>query len=89
MQIEIKYKNKKLFTYQFIFIDKYQFLFGTTQITPKTNPLGISYKWAYKYNKSYMLNFKSYLKNLTRKYLVTERHLLRLQGILLQYLKFN
>ena len=33
-----------------------------------------------------MLDFKIYIKNLTRKYLVTERHMLKLQGILLQYL---
>ena len=36
-----------------------------------------------------MLDFKSCVKNLTHKYLVTERHMLKLQGILLQYLKFN
>ena len=36
-----------------------------------------------------MVDFKNYIKNLTRKYLVIERHFLAIQGILLQYLKFN
>ena len=36
-----------------------------------------------------MLDFKSYIKSLERKYLVIERHKLQIQGLLLQYLKFN
>ena len=36
-----------------------------------------------------MLDFKSYIKNLERKYLIIERHMLQIQGILLQYLKLN
>ena len=47
-------------------------------------------KWIDKSTISYdMVDFKSYIKHLTRKYLVTERPMLKLQGILLQYLKFN
>ena len=47
-------------------------------------------KWADKSTTSYdMLDFKSYIKSLTRKYLLTERHMLKLKGILLQNLKFN
>ena len=47
-------------------------------------------KWADKSLASYdMLDFKSYKRKLTRKYLVTERHMLKLQCILLQYFKFN
>ena len=33
-----------------------------------------------------MLDFKSHIKTLKGKYLVTERHLLQIQGIFLQYL---
>ena len=33
-----------------------------------------------------MLDFKSYIKNVQGKYLVIERHMLQIQGILLQYL---
>ena len=36
-----------------------------------------------------MLNFKSYIKSLTLKYLVIGRHMLQIQGIHLQYLKFD
>ena len=36
-----------------------------------------------------MLDFKSYIKNLTLIYLVIQRHMLQIQDILLQYLKFN
>ena len=37
-------------------------------------------RWADKSTTSYdMLDFKSYMKNLTRKYLVTERHILKLR----------
>ena len=36
-----------------------------------------------------MLDFKSYIKSWTRKYLVIERNMLQIQGILLHYLKFN
>ena len=47
-------------------------------------------KWADKSTTSYdMLDFKSYIKNLTCKYLVNECHMLKLQGILLQYLKLD
>ena len=47
-------------------------------------------KWPDISTRSYdMLDFKNDINNLTRKYLVTERHMLKLQGILLQYLKFN
>ena len=36
-------------------------------------------KWVDKSTTSYdFLDFKSYIKNLTRKYLVTERHMLKL-----------
>ena len=47
-------------------------------------------KWPDKSTTSYnMLHFKSYIKNLYGKYLVIERHMLQIQGILLQYLKFD
>ena len=47
-------------------------------------------KWPDKSTTSYnMLDFKSYLKKLYGKYLVIERHMLQIQGILLQYLKLN
>ena len=36
-----------------------------------------------------MLDFESDIKNLSGKYLVIERHILQIQDILLQYLKFN
>ena len=36
-----------------------------------------------------MLDFKSYTKSLTHKYLVVERYMLQIQGILLQHLKLN
>ena len=36
-----------------------------------------------------MLDLKSYIKNLKHKYLVIQRHMLQIQGILLQYLKFD
>ena len=36
-----------------------------------------------------MLDFKSYTKSLTRKYLVIKRHMLQIQGILMQHLKLN
>ena len=36
-----------------------------------------------------MLEFKRYIKHLQGKYLVIERHMLQIQGILLQYLLFN
>ena len=55
-------------------------------ITEKNHSDG---KWADKSTTSYdILDFKSYIKKITRKYLVIERHMLKLQGILLQYLKF-
>ena len=55
-----------------------------------SNVKGGGRKWPDKSTTSYdMLDFKSCIENLTRKYLVTERHMLKLQGILLQYLKFN
>ena len=46
----------------------------------------IFYKYIYKIiiNTSYdMLDFKSYTKSLTLKYLVIEHHMLQIQGILL------
>ena len=44
-------------------------------------------KWPDKSTTSYdKLDFKSYTKSLTRKYLVIERHMLQTHGILLQYL---
>ena len=47
-------------------------------------------RWPDKSTTSYdMLDFQSYIKSLTRKCLVIERHMLQIQGILLQYLKFN
>ena len=47
-------------------------------------------KWPDKSTTSYdMLDFKSYIKSFTRKYLVIGRHMLQIQGIFLQYLKFN
>ena len=47
-------------------------------------------RWADKSTLSYdMLDFKSYMKNLEGKYLLIERHILQIQSILLQYLKFN
>ena len=47
-------------------------------------------KWPDKSTTSYdMLDFKSYIKKLTRKYLLIQRHLLQIQGNHLQYLKFN
>ena len=36
-----------------------------------------------------MLDFESDIENLKGKYLVIERHILQIQGILLQYLKSN
>ena len=36
-----------------------------------------------------MSDFKCYIKDLQAKYLVIERNMLQIQGILLQYLKFN
>ena len=46
-------------------------------------------KWPDKSTTGYdILDFKSFIKKLTRNYLVTERHMLKLQGILLQYQKF-
>ena len=36
-----------------------------------------------------MFDFKSYIKSLYGKYMVIERHVLQMQGILLQYLKLN
>ena len=36
-----------------------------------------------------MLDFKSYTKSLTRKYLVIVSHMLQIQGLLFQYLKLN
>ena len=46
--------------------------------------------WPDKSTTSYaMLDFKSYIENLQRKYLVIERHMLQIQDILLQYFKFN
>ena len=36
-----------------------------------------------------MLDFKSYTKSLTSKYLLIERNMLQIQGILLQHLKLN
>ena len=47
-------------------------------------------KWADKSTTSYdMLEFKSYAKSLTRKYLVIGPHVLQIQGILLQLLMLN
>ena len=47
-------------------------------------------KWPDKSTTSYdMLDFKSYIKSLTHKYLVFGHDMLQIQGILLQYLKFN
>ena len=47
-------------------------------------------KWPEKSTTSSdMLDFKSSIKSLTRKYLMIERHMLQIQGILFQYLKFN
>ena len=47
-------------------------------------------KWADKSTTTYnIVDFENYIKNLTRKYLVIERNILKIQGILLQYLKFN
>ena len=48
-------------------------------------------KWPDKSTTSYdMLDFKSYIKSLTRENLVIGRHnMLQIQGIPLQYLKFN
>ena len=47
-------------------------------------------KWADKSITSCdMLDFKSYIENLEGKYLVFERHMLQIQGILMQYLKLN
>ena len=47
-------------------------------------------KWPDKYTTSYaMLDFKSVIENLQGKYLVIERHILQIQDILLQFLKFN
>ena len=47
-----------------------------------------SIKWSDKSTTSYdLLNFTSYIKNVQGKYLVIERHMLQLQGILFQYLK--
>ena len=41
-------------------------------------------KWADKSTTSYdILDFKSYIKDLQRKYLVIERHMFKIQGILL------
>ena len=41
-------------------------------------------KWPNKSTTGYdMLDFKSYIKSLTRKYLVIGRHMLQIQGILL------
>ena len=58
-------------------------------VGPKPGP-GNSIKWADKSTTSYdMLDIKSYINSLTRKYLVIGRHMLQIQGILLQYLKFN
>ena len=49
-----------------------------------------SFKWPDKSTTSYdRLDFKSYLKNLSGKYLAIERHMLQIQGILLQYLYIN
>ena len=46
--------------------------------------------WTDKSTTSYdMLYFKCYIKSLTRKYLVIERHMLQIQFILLQHLKLN
>ena len=36
-----------------------------------------------------MLDFERYTRSLTHKCLVIERHMLQIQGILLQYLKFK
>ena len=36
-----------------------------------------------------MLDFESDIENLEGKYLAIERHILQIQDILLQYLKFN
>ena len=36
-----------------------------------------------------MLDFESDIENLQGKYLVIERHILKIQDILLQYLTFN
>ena len=47
-------------------------------------------KWADKSTTSYdILDFKAYIKKLEGKYLVIERHMLQIQGILLQCLKLN
>ena len=47
-------------------------------------------KWPDKSTTSYdMLDNNSYTKSLTRKYMVIERHMLQIQGILLQHLKLN
>ena len=47
-------------------------------------------KWPDKSIASYaMLDFESDIENLLEKYLVIERNLLQIQGILLKYLKFN
>ena len=49
-----------------------------------------NYKWPDKSTKGYdMMDFQSYTKSLTRKYLVIERHMLQIQGILFQHLKLN
>ena len=47
-------------------------------------------KWPDKSTTSYdMLDFKSCTHILTLKYLVIERHMLQIQGLLLQHLKLN
>ena len=53
-------------------------------------PLISIMKWPDNSTTSYnMLDLKSYIKNLYGKYLVIERHMLQIQGLLLQYLKLN
>ena len=51
---------------------------------------GFGIKCSDKSTTSYdMVDIKSYTKSLTCKYLVNKRHMLHIQGILLQHLKLN
>ena len=68
----------------------YRNIYHLVSILPIHILIGKFDKWADKSTTSYdMLDFKSYIRYLTRKYLVTEPHMLKLKGILLQYLKFD
>ena len=47
-------------------------------------------KWSDKSTTSYdMLDFKSYIKNLWGKYLVTERHMLQYLNLISRYVHYN